>query len=71
MAELTFADTAGPDLDDIGYEWRREQLLEETDDVCVITAGIWCDMGAACANGPRGHWWQDTCRTPDERGAVA
>jgi hypothetical protein len=26
-------DTAGPDLDDIGYEWRRELLLE--DGICT------------------------------------
>ena len=56
--------------DDISYGWRREQLPGdgrggEIAAVVVVVPGIWCDMGAGCVNGPGGHWWDGTCRTPD------
>jgi hypothetical protein len=31
-------DTAGPGLDDIGYEWRRELLLEDGADADIAAS---------------------------------
>lgn len=68
-ASRAIADTAGPGFNN-GYEWIREQMLEdriaaaEIATVIVVVPGIWCDMGRRCARGPGGHWWRDDCRTP-------